>query len=213
MCGRYYIAENDLTEELVQIIEEVNRKKIPEGLKTSGEIFPSDIVPVLANSRQQNVQPFAMRWGYAFPNGRPIINARSETAATKPMFKDGMRQRRCLIPATNYFEWERHGVRKTKYAIRPAHSKMLYLAGIYHLEKHKDLVTPVFTILTRDAAPGIAFIHPRMPIILPASHASVWLDHSNEAEEIVRAALSDMEYTLAKPLVLSGNGCWYGAIP
>ena len=88
MCGRYYIAEDDLSDELGRMIDELNRKKTPEGLKTSGEIFPSDIVPVLANSRKQDVQPFAMRWGYAFPNGRPIINARSETAAQKPMFKD-----------------------------------------------------------------------------------------------------------------------------
>ena len=84
MCGRYYIAEDDLSDELSRMIDELNRKKTPEGLKTSGEIFPSDIVPVLANSRKQDVQPFAMRWGYAFPNGRPIINARSETAAQKP---------------------------------------------------------------------------------------------------------------------------------
>lgn len=78
MCGRYYIAEDDLSDELSRMIDELNRKKTPEGLKTSGEIFPSDIVPVLANSRKQDVQPFAMRWGYAFPNGRPIINARAE---------------------------------------------------------------------------------------------------------------------------------------
>ena len=48
MCGRYYIAEDDLSDELSRIIDELNRKKTPEGLKTSGEIFPSDIVPVLA---------------------------------------------------------------------------------------------------------------------------------------------------------------------
>lgn len=45
MCGRYYIAEDDMTEEMARIIEEINRKKTPEGMKTSGEIFPSDIVP------------------------------------------------------------------------------------------------------------------------------------------------------------------------
>ena len=58
MCGRYYIAEDDLSDELSRMIDELNRKKTPEGLKTSGEIFPSDIVPVLANSRKQDVQPF-----------------------------------------------------------------------------------------------------------------------------------------------------------
>ena len=131
MCGRYYIAEDDMTEEMARIIEEINRKKTPEGMKTSGEIFPSDIVPVLANSRQQDVQPFAMRCGYTFPNSKPVINARSETAAIKPMFKDGMKQRRCLIPATHYYEWEHRGRQSIKYAIRPERSRMLYLAGMY----------------------------------------------------------------------------------
>ncbi len=197
MCGRYYIAEDDLSDELSRIIDELNRKKTPEGLKTSGEIFPSDIVPVLANSRKQDVQPFAMRWGYAFPNGRPIINARSETAAQKPMFKDGMRQRRCVIPASHYFEWERHGAARTKYAIRPAHADTLYLAGIYHLENHDGVIVPAFTILTRDAASGIVFIHPRMPVLLPADAAPDWLNPGYNAEEVIAAALTDMEYQSA----------------
>ena len=197
MCGRYYIAEEDLSDELSRIIDELNRKKTPEGLKTSGEIFPSDIVPVLANSRKQDVQPFAMRWGYAFPNGRPIINARSETAAQKPMFKDGMRQRRCVIPASHYFEWERHGAARTKYAIRPAHADTLYLAGIYHLENHDGVIVPAFTILTRDAASGIVFIHPRMPVLLPADAAPDWLNPGYNAEEVIAAALTDMEYQSA----------------
>lgn len=197
MCGRYYIAEDDLSDELSRMIDELNRKKTPEGLKTSGEIFPSDIVPVLANSRKQDVQPFAMRWGYAFPNGRPIINVRSETAAQKPMFRDGMRQRRCVIPASHYFEWERRGAARTKYAIRPAHADTLYLAGIYHLENHDGVIVPAFTILTRDATPGIAFIHPRMPVLLPPDATADWLNPGYNAEEVVAAALTEMEYRSA----------------
>ena len=50
MCGRYYIAEDDLSDELSRIIDELNRKKTPEGLKTSGEIFPSDIVPEIGRA-------------------------------------------------------------------------------------------------------------------------------------------------------------------
>lgn len=197
VCGRYYIAEDDLSDELSRMIDELNRKKTPEGLKTSGEIFPSDIVPVLANSRKQDVQPFAMRWGYAFPNGRPIINVRSETAAQKPMFRDGMRQRRCVIPASHYFEWERRGAARTKYAIRPAHADTLYLAGIYHLENHDGVIVPAFTILTRDATPGIAFIHPRMPVLLPPDATADWLNPGYNAEEVVAAALTEMEYRSA----------------
>ena len=197
MCGRYHIDEKGLPEELEKIINELNRKKTPEGLKTAGEIFPTDIVPVLANSRKQDVQPFAMRWGYTFPNNKPIINARSETAATKPMFKDGMLQRRCLIPASNYFEWENRDGRRIKYAIRPAHTNMLYLAGIYHLENHNGVVVPTFTILTREAAPGIAFIHHRMPVIVPGEYTSDWLNANFKAEEIIQSALTDMQYHTA----------------
>ena len=194
MCGRYYIAEDDMAEEMTRIIEEINRKKTPEGMKTAGEIFPSDIVPVLANSRQQDVQPFAMRWGYTFPNSKPVINARAETAAIKPMFKDGMKQRRCLIPATHYYEWEHRGRQSIKYAIRPERSRMLYLAGIYHLEKHDDVIVPTFTVLTREASPGISFIHDRMPVILPSEITTDWLDSRNDAVEVIQAAMLNMEY-------------------
>ncbi len=190
MCGRYYIADNDTAEELLQIIEEVNRKKTPEGLKTSGEIFPTDIVPVLANSRQQNVQPFAMRWGYSFPSGSPIINARSETAATKPMFKDGMAQRRCLIPASNYFEWEKRGREKIKYAIKPTGSTTIYMAGIYRIVGGM----PEFSILTREPAQSIAFIHNRMPVILPREAQTDWFNPRFRAEDVLQAAMLNIEY-------------------
>lgn len=193
MCGRYFIVGDDLPEELERILEELNRKNTPKNLKTSGEIFPSDVVPVLANSRRQDVQPFAMRWGYSFPGGRPVINARAETAAEKPLFRDGMRQRRCLIPASSYFEWERRDGQKTKYAIRPAGAEMLYLAGIYHLENHDGAVIPSFAILTRSAAPEIAFIHDRMPVILPPDCARDWLKVENRADEVLRRALQEME--------------------
>ena len=194
MCGRYYIAEKDMAQALAGIITDLNRRKPPETLKTSGEIFPSDVAPVLANSRSREMRPCAMRWGYAFPTGRPVINARSETAASKPMFRDGMRQRRCLIPASGYYEWERREDRRIKYAIRPSLADMLYLAGIYHLENHGGVVVPAFAVLTREAATGVAFIHPRMPVMLPAGAVSDWLNPAFDAEEIIRCALQDMEY-------------------
>ena len=104
MCGRYYIAEEDCAAELQKIIEQLNRRGAE--VKT-GEIYPTDTVPVLANNKSMVITPFAMKWGYTLPDGKQIINARSETAADKPLFRDGMLQRRCLIPATNYFEWEK----------------------------------------------------------------------------------------------------------
>lgn len=199
MCGRYRIAEEGIPEEMEDILEKLGQKKTPEDLKTSGEIFPTDIVPVLANSRRQDVQPFAMRWGYSFPGGKPIINARSETAEEKPMFRNGMQQRRCLVPASDYFEWQRKPGGSTKYAIRPERAQMLYLAGIYHLENHDGVIVPAFAILTRDAAPGISFIHHRMPVILPPQQASRWLNPENKAADVLQSALLDMEYKAMEP--------------
>ena len=193
MCSRYWIAADD-DGELAKIIAALNRKGAPENVKTSGEIFPSDTVPVVANNRQLKARPFAMRWGYSFPDGHPIINARSETAQTKPLFQDGMRRRRCLIPAKCYFEWERRDKERIKYAIRPAHGRILYFAGIYHWEQHSEATFPTFAILTQQAAPEIAFIHERMPVILPAERLRDWLNPRNDARDILQTALRDMEY-------------------
>ena len=104
MCGRFYIATEDTAEELQQIIDSLQRKNGPS-IKT-GEVFPTDIAAVIANNRALTPTPFAMKWGYSLQNSRPVINARSETADQKPLFRDGMEQRRCLIPASWYFEWD-----------------------------------------------------------------------------------------------------------
>ena len=143
MCGRYYIAEEDSAAELQEIIEQLNRRGAE--VKT-GEIYPTDTVPVLANNKSMVITPFAMKWGYTLPDGKQIINARSETAADKPLFRDGMLQRRCLIPATNYFEWEKRGRDRIKYTIRECDSPILYMAGVYRnrsiIPRYRKAVVP-----------------------------------------------------------------------
>ena len=111
MCGRFFIEEEDTEEELLAILQSLNRRGVQ--CKT-GEVLPTDTAAVIANNRALQPAPFAMQWGYTLPDGKKIINARSESAAQRPMFMDGMRQRRCLVPASHYFEWT-HGTRvKTK---------------------------------------------------------------------------------------------------
>ena len=194
MCGRYYIEDEDSAEELRQIIEEVQRKSA-ERVETvrTGEVFPSDLAPVIANNRQLVPTPFAMKWGYSLPDGKLIINARSETAAEKSLFRDGMLNRRCLVPASNYFEWEKRGREKVKYAIRPVGRPILYMAGVYRMEGGR----PVFAILTREPAEPIAFIHDRMPVILPSEAQAEWLDIRNDGRDVLKSALTDMSYEIA----------------
>ena len=191
MCGRYYIAEDDAAEELRQIIEAVNRRN--PNAKTGGEIRPGDTVPVLANSPSLQPGAYAMRWGYTLPDGKLLFNVRSETAADKALFQNGMAQRRCLIPATCYYEWEHRGKEKIKYAIAPEGSRMLYLAGIYRKEDNRAACT----ILTREPAESIAFIHNRMPVILPAEAIGDWLNVRYDAVDVLKAAQVEMAYHLA----------------
>ena len=192
MCGRYYIAEDDQAEELKQIIDMINRKHNGE-VKTAGEVFPSETVPVIATSRTQKITPFAMEWGYSTSDGNRLINARSETASQKPTFRDGMLQRRCIIPASWYFEWNKNERGRPKYAIGAENKNVIYMAGIYRFEHDK----PVFSILTRDPAESIQFIHHRMPIILPREAVRDWLNTSYRAEEVLQSAMLNVSHRLA----------------
>lgn len=195
MCGRYFMGDDDKAEELQQIIDILNRKPSSNtsALKTAGEVFPSDTVPVIANSKTLKPTPFAMEWGYTTADGNRLINARSETASKKPTFKDGMAQRRCIIPASYYFEWEKNGRAKIKHAIGSTAENMIYMAGIYRLEQG----TPVFSILTRSPAPSIEFIHNRMPVILPKSMLKDWLNTKYKAEDILQYAYMDVAHRIA----------------
>jgi putative SOS response-associated peptidase YedK/uncharacterized membrane protein len=158
MCGRYYIEEDDMSERLQYLVETAGKKAEARGLEVkTGEIFPTDIVPVIANGRDLRPAVFPMRWG--FPSARgdsTFINARSETADTKPLFRDSAKYRRCLLPATNYFEWAHNTGVKTKYSIKTPGQGIMYLAGLY--TRSADFPYGEFTVLTRQAPESIAFI-------------------------------------------------------
>lgn len=187
MCERYYIAEEDSAAELQEIISQINRKG--KAVKR-GEIFPSDTVPAIANNKSLVPTPFAMPWGYTMPNGKLVINARSETAAEMPMFRDGLSQRRCLLPASHYFEWEKRGKDKIKYAIKPKGADLLYMASLYRIEGGAAR----FTILTRQPADAISFIHDRMPVILPSVAIQDWLNPNFDANDVIRTALTEVAF-------------------
>lgn len=193
MCGRYFIASDDRLERLHEIIAEAKHKAGKEGaaLKT-GEIFPSDVAPVIATGKDRTPGVFPMRWGFALPGGGMVINARSETAAARPMFRESARLRRCLVPATDYYEWAHGEGRKVKYAIRPAGSEMLYMGGLYIVPPETPLAC--FVILTRPTAGRIAFIHDRMPVIVPKDRIDRWLSPQVGFDALMTETAGDMEY-------------------
>lgn len=197
MCGRYYIASEEDNEKMRLIIEEINRryKDQPEleAMKT-GEIAPTNVVPIYASNAKHIPMHFLMKWGFApfETGGRPLINARSETANTSKTWKDALRERRCIIPASRYFEWEKKDNKKIKNAIWAEGQQIIYMAGIYRYEDNPRI--PVFSILTREPAPAIAHIHNRMPVIMPPSDVDAWLSPDTNYMELLTHAQQKMEY-------------------
>ena len=197
MCCRYWVDE---TPRMMSIAEEmyrsglVNRWRTTSKITVSGEIRPTDVVPVIAPNRSGERAVFPMKWGFS---GRSLLmNARSETAASRPMFRDAWAAHRCIVPASGYFEWEhlpgKNGRTRTgdKYRIRPKDSEMTWLCGLYRIEEG----LPVFVILTRQPGEGIRFLHNRMPLILPEEVAEEWIRPDTRPESLLPAALTDMEF-------------------
>ncbi len=181
MCGRFYVPEDDEDELIVRIVESAGERalRLDAPPVARGEVFPTQTVAALALSKQGKAEAFPMRWGYTLGNGKQLINTRSETAAEKPLFRDSFARRRCLIPASWYYEWQRTEKGRPRYALRPEWDGPVWLMGIYRFEEGQRL--PALSVLTRAAAPEIAFIHDRMPVICPPDRREEWLDQSTDA--------------------------------
>ena len=210
MCTRFYIDISD--KELREIVAAAGNSALAEKfmqagdpMTPSGEIHPTDVVPVIATARAGKQAVFPMKWGFSMKGLRgggsisTLLNARSETAGQKQTFRDAWREHRCIIPASYYFEWEHFtspdGRKKTgqKYAIQPAGSTVTWLGGLYRIEDG----FPHFVVLTRPPAADIEFIHDRMPVILPKECIGEWINPAADPDKIVKYAMENMVYDAA----------------
>ena len=197
MCCRYWTDESP---ELRPIVEEMNRSPLMRKwqdkakVKSYGEIFPTDVVPVIAPNRSGLRTVYPMKWGYS---GKSLLmNARSETAAEKLTFREDWVRHRCIVPASWYFEWEHYpgsdGKKHTgdKYMIHPKDSAVTWLCGLYRIENG----LPVFVILTREPGEALRFLHDRMPLIMPEELVTEWIRPDRKPEELLPGALTDMDF-------------------
>lgn len=217
MCGRFWVegeSENELFGRMLAEAERRRRALTGEGGIAMGEVFPASVAAALARGKNGEVGAYPMLWGFHRPDRKGlIINARSETAFDRPLFRASMLTRRCLIPCSWYFEWAAGEARqslqigmeglpapkkaksKIKYAIRPRAPGLVYLAGIYRYEEGERL--PVFSILTREPAPEIAFIHDRMPVIFSDRTRGAWLETGADPRETLQKCETGMIYRAA----------------
>ncbi len=176
MCGRFYVPEKEM-DEFAKLVAEVEQHL----LKKYGEIYPGDTVPIITPGKD-NREVHAVKWGFPQWKGNGlIINARSETAPIKPMFQAPFKKRRCIIPATGFYEWKKDAegekTTKIKHWIS-INNKLFYMAGLYWFFKDKQdesILCPAFTILTTAANTKMQAIHNRMPVIISEENIEKWL--------------------------------------
>ena len=179
MCGRYKLEDKIDEERLAEQVRQAIRiaAKLDARMKTWGDIRPTDIAPVIApSSRDRSLGAFPMQWGFTHPKrGMLVFNTRMETAQEREMFAGSVNDRRCLVPASLYYEWKKIDPRrKERYAFRAEDGAPLYMAGLYIRTSDQHRL-PCFTILTQDAEKTIRDLHPRMPVLVPYSRAEEWL--------------------------------------
>ena len=179
MCGRYKLEDKIDEERLAEQVRQAIRiaAKLDAKMKTWGDIRPTDIAPVIApSSRDRSLGAFPMQWGFTHPKrGMLVFNTRMETAQEREMFAGSVNDRRCLVPASLYYEWKKiDPKKKERYAFRAEDGSPLYMAGLYIRTSDQHRL-PCFTILTQDAEKTIRDLHPRMPVLVPYSRAEEWL--------------------------------------
>ena len=158
-----------------------------------------------------------MRWGLvpawvADPSdaGRPI-NARAETAATKPSFREPFRRRRALVPADGFYEWRRRGPESVPFGFRAKTREPFAIAGLWD-ERQSREGPPLrtFALLTTDANADVAPVHDRMPVILGPGAEDLWLDAGPEDAERLQDLLrplpaGSLEYFVVSPRLNSSR--------
>jgi putative SOS response-associated peptidase YedK len=147
-------------------------------------IAPTQPVPVIRQHPKEPVRQLAlMRWGLVphwakdATGAANTINARSETAATKPAFRDPLKLRRCLIPADGFYEWARKGASKQPYCFEVREGELFAFAGLWDGWKNAEgQWVKTCSILTTTPNAVTSALHDRMPVILDPDAYDLWLD-------------------------------------
>lgn len=189
MCGRYSLATPDPS---------ALRQRFPLGerleVRQRFNVAPGDDVLAVTTDRDGAPRGDVLRWGLV-PHwaqdpqalGMKLINARAESIAEKPAFRDAFAARRCLILADGFYEWERRDGAKQPWWVTRADGAPFAFAGVWASWRNAADVEPLRTcaIVTTQASGQLAHIHDRMPVILAPESESTWLAAETPAAELI----------------------------
>ncbi len=189
MCSRYTLICDDGFSARFGITD------TPTGCHSSYNVAPGHMMPVIVRLEQNAA--VLMRWGLVPHWARDEkamqhpVNARSETLPEKPMFRGLLKNNRCLVPATGFYEWREDGKRKVPYYIRLKGGLYFSFAGLYDTwQDPGGADRPTYTIVTTNANVLVAPVHDRMPVILRREDEGRWLSGSLLAAPDLHAILA-----------------------
>ena len=183
MCYRFVRESN-----IAEIAREFDVDEIEEDISPSFNVSPTHNVPALINDGVRRIE--VLRWGLIPPwaenisIGNKLLNARGETITEKPSFRLAFKKRRCLIPATGYYEWKREGSNKTPMFIHLKDEKIFGIAGLWErwTSPSGEQINS-FTIITIAANDWLKPVNDRMPVIIPKDQVALWLDSTGRSED------------------------------
>ncbi len=192
MCGRYQLTID--RDQLALVYDaEVRAEHRPRF-----NIPPTSRVPVVRRVDDRRVVDdlawgLVPHWAKDKKIGARMINARAETVADKPSFRSPFKRRRCLVPATGFYEWKRAGKQKVPHLIRIREAEVFSMAGIWSSWTPKDAEAgaeplETFSVLTCDPEGALGDLHHRMPVILHPDHWDRWLDPAADREALLALA-------------------------
>jgi len=206
MCGRYRLSRRK------QILEEYFASVSgEEEWSPRFNIAPTQSVPVIRQNSKEPVRELSLvRWGL-IPSwakdpsaAAKMINARSETAGTKPAFRDALKYRRCLIPADGFYEWQRTGKAKQPYCFEVNDGQLFAFAGIW--DRWRDgsgRTVETCSILTTTPNAVTSTVHDRMPVILDPDGYDLWLDPGMKDVSVVSELLKPYDARLMRCYLVS----------
>jgi putative SOS response-associated peptidase YedK len=192
VCGRYTLATPD---------PGALRARFPLGerveIRRRFNVAPGDDVVTVTTDREGAPRGEVLRWGLVphwatdAQSGYKMINARAETIAERPAYRDAFRTRRCLIVADGFYEWQpRPGLPKQPWWITRSDGAPFAFAGLWAIwHGPEDAVLRTCAIVTTHASPLLRELHDRMPVILPPSAETLWLDPGAAAGELMELLL------------------------
>ena len=184
MCGRFaFFAKGQFGYESLELPE-------PPPVERYNIAPTQDILAIRSSPVTGGSEWAILRWGLVPPWSKEsktrhlLINARAEGIETKPSFRGAVRHRRCIVPASGFYEWRRQGTGKQPYFVRPAVAEVFALAGIWdHWEGKQGEVIESVAIITTSANELMQPIHDRMPVILGKEDVAAWIALTTKLEK------------------------------